>query len=131
MREHGSGNSKVNLTYETEIVCVCEIAYSSRTGKNLRQNWHAHALRSGRGLRKTVPSLSIGKGHFCSSETKHDRRTKPRPKLLVSARRLNRRRLHHRKSILGSSPDEMASVARKRQNDGAGHKYNCPGFEFR
>jgi hypothetical protein len=43
---------------------------------------------------------------ICSSETKHDRTTAPRPKLFVSASRLQEQRPQHRKTVMGSSPDE-------------------------
>jgi hypothetical protein len=52
------------------------------------------SVRPGRDIRrvktpgKSVLSSSPGEGGFCSSETKHDRRTAPRPKLFVSVRRL-------------------------------------------
>jgi hypothetical protein len=36
--------------------------------------------------RKSVLGLSLNELGFCSSETKHDRRTASRPKLFVSAR---------------------------------------------
>jgi hypothetical protein len=48
--------------------------------------WHAYALKSGRDFRKVkilkkCPGFESGERGFCSSETKHDRRTSPRPKL--------------------------------------------------
>jgi hypothetical protein len=53
--------------------------------------------------RKTVMGSRPG-GDFCTSKTKHDRRTAPGPKLLVSARRLQEQRPQSRKIVLGSSP---------------------------
>jgi hypothetical protein len=47
-------------------------------------------------LRKSVLSSSTGEGGSYSSETKHDRRLAPRPKLFVSTRRLQRQRLQPR-----------------------------------
>jgi hypothetical protein len=41
---------------------------------------------------KTVLGLNSGEDCFCSSETKQDRRTAPRPKLLASERRLHKQR---------------------------------------
>jgi hypothetical protein len=39
---------------------------------------------------KICPEFKVLEGGFCSSETKHDRRTAPRPRLLVSKRRLQK-----------------------------------------
>jgi hypothetical protein len=39
-------------------------------------------------LRKSVLGSSSAEGGFRSSETKHDRRTAPRPKLFATAKRL-------------------------------------------
>jgi hypothetical protein len=61
---------------------------------------------------KSVLGLSPGEGGFCSTETKHDRRTAPRPKLFVSTKRLQEQRSQPQKSVLGSSPGKMVSVAR-------------------
>jgi hypothetical protein len=54
-------------------------------------------------LRK-CPEFESCEGGFCCSETKHDIRTAPRPKLFVSTRRLQDR--GHTKSVLSSSPGE-------------------------
>jgi hypothetical protein len=45
----------------------------------------------------SVLSSIPGEGVSCSSENKRDRRTAPRPKLLVSRRRLQKQTLQHRK----------------------------------
>jgi hypothetical protein len=47
--------------------------------------------------RKTVLGSSPDEDIFCSSETKHDRRTAPRQNLFVSARKLQELRSHTRK----------------------------------
>jgi hypothetical protein len=60
-------------------------------------------------LQKSALGLSPGEGCFCNS----DRRTVPRPKLCVSARRLQVQVPQPRKAVMGLSPDEMVSVARK------------------
>jgi hypothetical protein len=54
-------------------------------------------------LWKSVLSLSTNEGGSCSSETKHDRRMAPRPKLFVLARRSQEQRPQPQKSVLGSS----------------------------
>jgi hypothetical protein len=41
-------------------------------------------------IKQNILSSSPGEGGSCSSETKHDRRTAPRPKLFVSTRRIQR-----------------------------------------
>jgi hypothetical protein len=55
---------------------------------------------------KTVLSSIPGEDGFCSSETKHDRRTVPRQKLFVSARRLQKQRPQPRKTVLCWSSDD-------------------------
>jgi hypothetical protein len=50
--------------------------------------------------KKSALGSSPGEDGFCSSETKHDRRTVPRPKLFVSVRRLREQRLQLGKSVL-------------------------------
>jgi hypothetical protein len=59
----------------------------------------------GQNSRKSVLSLIPGEGGSCSSKTKHDRRTAPRPKWFFSKRRF----------------EELRPRPRK----------NCPGFESR
>jgi hypothetical protein len=59
--------------------------------------------------RKSQPGYFLGSspnGSFCTSETKHDIKSAPRPKLFVSARRLQEQRPQPRKICLGSSPGE-------------------------
>jgi hypothetical protein len=58
----------------------------------------------GQTCRKSVLSLIPSEGGSCSSETKHDRRTAPRPKLFVSRRILQKQRLQPRKTLLSSIP---------------------------
>jgi hypothetical protein len=53
---------------------------------------------SGKSLLSSIP----GEGSSCSSETKHNRRTAPRPKLFVSERRLQKQGPQYRKTVLGS-----------------------------
>jgi hypothetical protein len=73
-------------------------AYSSRTDKPICTKlcmlipWDEEEILEGSKLRKSVLSSSPGEGGSCSSETKHDRRTAPRPELFVSARRLQEQR---------------------------------------
>jgi hypothetical protein len=79
---------------------------------NLHQTWHAFMpwnqkdISERSKLRESVLGSKPHEGGFCTSETKHDRRTSPRPKLLVSTNRLQEQRLQHRETVLGSSPDE-------------------------
>jgi hypothetical protein len=87
-------------------------AYSSRRDLPIRPKlgmlMHCNQKEiSGRSkLRRTVLGSSPGEGVFCISETKQDRKTAPRPKMFVSASRLQEHRLQLRKSVLGSSPGE-------------------------
>jgi hypothetical protein len=53
---------------------------------------------------KSVLGLRPGEDGFCSSETKHDRRTAPRPKSFVSAGTSHDSRPRLQKIVLGSSP---------------------------
>jgi hypothetical protein len=62
---------------------------------------------------KYVLSSILDEGGSSDSETKHDRRTAPRSKLFVSKRRLNKRRIQPRKSVLSSIPNEDCFVVRK------------------
>jgi hypothetical protein len=64
-------------------------------------------------LLKIVLSSSPSEGGFCSSETKHDRRTARRSKLFVAVRKLQKERPEPRKTVLGSSDGENAFVAWK------------------
>jgi hypothetical protein len=57
-------------------------------------------------LRKSVLSSSPVEGNSCSSETKHNRKTAPRPKLFASKSRLQKQRPQPRQTFLGSSPGE-------------------------
>jgi hypothetical protein len=43
---------------------------------------------------------------FYSSESAHDKRAVPRPKLFVSMRRVEKQKPQPQKPVLGSSPDE-------------------------
>jgi hypothetical protein len=75
------------------------------------QTWHAYSLKPGRDFRKvkTLKSVLVwkpGEGGFCILETKHDRRTSPRPKLFVLTRRLQKQRPQPRKTVLVSSLGE-------------------------
>jgi hypothetical protein len=77
-------------------------------------------------LRKSVLSSIPGESVSCSSETKHDRRMVPEPKLFVSKRRLQKQRSEPRKIVLGSIPSEdgfCSSVAR--QENSAKTKVVC------
>jgi hypothetical protein len=67
--------------------------------------------------------LSPGEGGSCSSETKHNRRTAPRPKLFVSERRLQKQRHQTRKIVLGSSPGEDGFYSLETKHD----KRTAPG----
>jgi hypothetical protein len=51
-------------------------------------------------------------GGFLSSETEHDRRAAPIPKLSLSTSRFQDKGRIPKKSVLVSSPDEVVSVAR-------------------
>jgi hypothetical protein len=59
---------------------------------------------------KTVLRSNLGEGGFCSWESKHDSRTAPRPKLFVSARRLQEQKSQPRKCVLGSSTGKDSFV---------------------
>jgi hypothetical protein len=88
---------------------MCLFAYSSRTDVPIctklgmlipwdqEENWNSW---------NSVLSSIPGEGGSCSSETKHDRRKAPRPKLFVLKRRLQELRPQPRNIILGSSPDK-------------------------
>jgi hypothetical protein len=67
-------------------------------------------------LRKSALSSSTGEGGSGSSETKHDRRMAPKPKLFVSARRLQEQRLWFRK-LLGSNPAEDGFCSSETKHD--------------
>jgi hypothetical protein len=94
--------SLISLVYKVEIVdmyvCVfiCMFAYSSRRDKPIWTKfdmiipWDYEENTEGSKLRKSVLSSIPGEGGPCSSETKHDRRTAPRPKLFVSKKRLQK-----------------------------------------
>jgi hypothetical protein len=84
----------LNLTYKVEIVdmFVCMLAYSSRKDKLICTKLGKHFLEPGKkNIRVRTPESVMssipGEGGSCNSETKHDRRTAPRPKLFVSKRR--------------------------------------------
>jgi hypothetical protein len=68
-------------------------------------------------MSKSVLGSSLGKGSFCSSEIKHDRRTAPRPKLFSSARRLQEQMPELRKSVLGSRSDEDIFCSSETKHD--------------
>jgi hypothetical protein len=84
-------------------LCVCYFAYSSRTDKPICTTlgmlipWDQEEKIGGSKLRKSVLSSISGEGVSCSSETKHNRRTAPRPKFFVWKRRLQKQTLKHRK----------------------------------
>jgi hypothetical protein len=76
---------------EIEIVFVYVRLYLENGYTDLHQTWYAYSMRPERDFRKVqknVLSSSPSDGGSCSSETNHDRRTVPRPKLFVSKRRL-------------------------------------------
>jgi hypothetical protein len=66
----------------------------------------------GQNSKKVVMSSSPRKGDACSSETKHNRRMAPRPKMFVSRRRLQRGH-NLKKQSLVRVPVKMISVAQK------------------
>jgi hypothetical protein len=92
-------------------MCVCMIAYSSRTEKPICTfSLICLCLETRKRFQKgqnseSILSSSPCEGGFCSSETKHDRSTAPRPKLLVSNKRLQDKGRHH-EYLPGSSPCE-------------------------
>jgi hypothetical protein len=95
MNPHGITVQKNNI----EIV--------EKGATSLLHTWHAHALTPGKHFRtvKSVKNnlgLSPSKDGFCKSETKHDRRTVPRPKSFVSMRRSQEQGHKSEKTILGS-----------------------------
>jgi hypothetical protein len=61
-------------------------------------------MTGGNSLGKCALGSILDEMDFCSSETKHDRRTLPRPKLLEG-------KPQPWKCVLGSSPDKVVSVA--------------------
>jgi hypothetical protein len=79
-------------------------------------------LRPGREYIKVKKSGSVfssipGEGGSCSSETKHDRRTAPRPKkFFVSKRRLQKKG-HNPEKLLDSSPDENVFSSSETKHD--------------
>jgi hypothetical protein len=88
--------------------------YSSRTlictKLGMLIPWEQEEILERSKLRRSVLSLSPGEGGSCSSETKHDRRMAPRPKLFFWKRRLQKQRPQHRTTILGSCPCDDAFV---------------------
>jgi hypothetical protein len=78
--------------------------------------WDQQGTTGGSKLRKSMSSI-LGEGSSCSSETKHDRRTAPRPKLFVSKRRLQKQRPQRRRTILGSSSDKDDFCSSKTKHD--------------
>jgi hypothetical protein len=91
---------------------MCGCSLIAREGiTNLPQTLHAYALKPEKilersKLRKSVLGSSPGEDDFCSSETKHYRRTAPGPKLFVPAMRLQTQRPETQKTVLGSNPGE-------------------------
>jgi hypothetical protein len=61
--------------------------------------WEQEKISGRLRLRRSVLSSSSAEGGSCSSETKHRKRTTPRPKLFVSSRRLQEQRLQVRKKM--------------------------------
>jgi hypothetical protein len=60
---------------------------------------------------------SLGEDGFCSSETKHDRRTAPRPKLFESVGVYRNKGRNPEKSALGSSPGEDGFFSSETKHD--------------
>jgi hypothetical protein len=115
-----------SLIYKVEIVgmFVCMFAYSSSSRRDkpictklgMLIPWDQEE-NIGSKLRKSVLSSIPGEGGSCSSETKHDRRTAPRPVLFVSASRLQEERPRHQKTVQSSSPDEDGFCSSETKHD--------------
>jgi hypothetical protein len=128
--------------YTTGIVYmpqVVDIAYVSA--------WDQEEILERLRLRKIVLSSSPGEGDSCGSETKHSRRTAPRPTLFAWKRRSQERRPQPWKPALGSylcncgpcnsetkhsitapRPDLFVSKGSFQEQKPEPRKY-CPGFE--
>jgi hypothetical protein len=104
-------------------IYVCIFAYRSRTDTPICTKLGMPIPRDqkeilGRSkLRKSVLSSSPGEGGSCSSESKHNRRTAPRPKFFVSKRRLQKQRLQPRKVALGSCHGEDVFCSSETKHD--------------
>jgi hypothetical protein len=78
------------LKRKVQIVGVCMFAYSSKrdipifTKLGILILWYQEENSEGSKLRKNVLSSIPSENGSCSSETKHDRRSVPRPKLIFS-----------------------------------------------
>jgi hypothetical protein len=68
--------------------------------------WNQEEILESQNPGKTVLGSSPDEDGFCSSETKHDRRTAPRLKLFASARTLHKQRPQPQETPQGSSTDE-------------------------
>jgi hypothetical protein len=82
------GRRNMYLTYKIEIVC----AYTRNdtpisTKLRMLIPWNQKTFCKGQNS-ESVLSSSPGECGFCSLETKHHRRTAPRPKLFVSTRKI-------------------------------------------
>jgi hypothetical protein len=75
--------------------------------------WDLGYWRLNRTLQNCLGFNSQCEDGFCSSETKHDRRTVPRPKLFVSKRRLQKQRPLRPKMSWVRFPVKVVSVAWK------------------
>jgi hypothetical protein len=84
------------------------ISGAQRLGKTKEQCQdyvlHQQGYYRKKGQKQNVLGSSPGEGSFCSSETKHDRRTAPRPKMFLSVVRLQEQKPQPQKIVLGSSP---------------------------
>jgi hypothetical protein len=104
-------------------VCMCMFAYSSRMGKPTCNKlgtlipWHQKEILERSKLRKRFLGSKPGEGGFCILETKHDRRTSPRPKLFVSTWRLQEQQPQPRKTVLCSSPGEDVFCSSETKHD--------------
>jgi hypothetical protein len=96
---------------ETVGIFVCLFAYSSWRDKPICNKlgmlpWVQEENKGRSQLRKTVLSSIFGEDCFCSSETKHDKRMAPRPNLIVSNRKEQKKGSKRWENDMDSSPGE-------------------------
>jgi hypothetical protein len=102
---------------------VRTFAYSSGTDKPIGTKlgililWDQEEILERSKLRKSVQSSSPSEGGSCSSETKHNRRTAPRPKLFASTRKLQEQRPQLRKPVLCSNHGEDGFCSSETKHD--------------
>jgi hypothetical protein len=109
---------------------MCLFAYSSRTDTPICTKlgklipWDQKENTGAPKVRKSVLSSIPGEGVSCSSETKHDRRMVPEPKLFFQNQKLKPRKI-----VLGSIPSEDCFCSSDTKHDKKSAKIRVVCFE--